>query len=85
MAIIDTGIDANHPLIVSYLPRIKERQSFLPNHDGTDDVHGHGTYVAHILLKTAPRAHLFVAKAFVDGKEGEMEQNAQSIAKVASP
>jgi hypothetical protein len=85
VAIIDTGIDANHPLIVSHLPRIRERQSFIPNHDGTEDEHGHGTYVAHILLKTAPRAHLFVAKAFADGREGEMERNAHGIAEVASP
>jgi len=82
MAIIDTGIDSSHPLIIPHLPRVKERLSFLPNHPETEDTHGHGTYLAHILLKTATRAHVFIARAFVDGREGEMEKNSQCIANV---
>ena len=82
VAIIDTGLDRSHPLIVPHLPRISECKSFLPNHEGTEDEHGHGTYITHILLKTAPRAHVFVARAFQDGREGEIEQNAMGIAEV---
>ncbi|EWY80038.1 hypothetical protein FOYG_16834 [Fusarium oxysporum NRRL 32931] len=84
VAVLDTGIDFDHPLIAESQSRIKQRKSFLPEHvtgpADTSDMNGHGTHVTHILMKTAPNADIYVGRIFFEGKEFEMEENADKIA-----
>jgi hypothetical protein len=69
IAIIDTGINLDHPLLQPYKKSdqispllcrnfVTDRQS--PVYDST----GHGTHCAHVILKTCPKARLFSAKVF---------------------
>ncbi|MBM0256156.1 S8 family serine peptidase [Micromonospora sp. 4G55] len=69
VAVLDTGVDASHPDLVS---QIDEKLSFVPGED-TSDVNGHGTHVASTIVGTgaasggsykgvAPGADLIVGK-----------------------
>lgn len=57
VAVIDTGIDANHPLIKKHLWRQKKTGAygfdFITNKNNPQDPHGHGTHVAGIILAAA--------------------------------
>lgn len=57
VAVIDTGIDANHPLIKDHLWREKKTGAygfdFITNKINPQDPHGHGTHVAGIVLAAA--------------------------------
>ena len=65
IAILDTGIDLNNPVIskTENKSRIIENRSFLPN-QSTQDMAGHGTHVAGLILKVAPHADVCVARVF---------------------
>ena len=69
VAVLDSGIDPNHPDLAS---QIDEAKSFVPG-ETVDDAHGHGTHVASTVLGTgaasegknkgvAPEARLLVGK-----------------------
>ncbi|MEH7401844.1 S8 family serine peptidase [Gottfriedia acidiceleris] len=69
VAVLDSGIDPNHPDLVN---QIDEAKSFVPG-ETVDDFHGHGTHVASTVLGTgaasdgknkgvAPEARLLVGK-----------------------
>jgi hypothetical protein len=58
-AILDSGVDLNHPLLRS---RIEEWKDFTG--EGPEDVNGHGTFRALITLHKQPTARLVVAKVF---------------------
>lgn len=66
VAILDTGIDLEHPLLKPYVDagQIAETYDFTRARVPTEDVHGHGTHTAHLLLKTAPNASIYVARVF---------------------
>lgn len=77
VAVLDTGIDPNHPDIVGQLD---EAISFVPGEEVTDK-NGHGTHVAATVLGTgagsngqqkgvAPGARLIVGKVLSDGGSG---------------
>lgn len=84
IAVLDTGLDYEHPLIVKHATRIIGCRSFVTGSKGEEfqDSHGHGTHVTHLFLKTAPRAEVFVAKAFTNGRDGELERNSKAIASI---
>lgn len=71
VAIIDTGYSANDDLYLNnphVADRVKLKCNFFaaddlkPNSEDWDDEHGHGTQVARLVLKFAPRADICVAR-----------------------
>ncbi len=48
MAIIDSGIDLQHPDLVANLD-LNSAAGFVKGEPGADDLHGHGTHVAGII------------------------------------
>jgi serine protease AprX len=76
VAVVDTGIDPNHP---DFAGRIVATASFIGGNSAVDD-NGHGTHVAGTILGSgaksggkyvgvAPEAHLYAAKV-LDGRGG---------------
>ncbi|OLF14235.1 hypothetical protein BLA60_03625 [Actinophytocola xinjiangensis] len=77
VAVLDTGIDANHPDLVG---QVVETKSFVPGEEVADG-HGHGTHVASTIAGTgagsdgryrgvAPGADLIVGKVLGDNGSG---------------
>lgn len=64
IAVLDTGIDITESCIKGALrqQRVKFVKSFVPGDSSASDDFGHGTHVASLLLKVAPRAKVFVLK-----------------------
>jgi len=70
IAVLDTGIDMQHNYIkgCKKANRIKHVKSFVTDDKGLDDVCGHGTHVAALLLKVAPECQIYIAKVASGGK-----------------
>jgi Subtilase family len=67
VAILDTGIDVRHPSISKALNNsIKAWRGFPESSDPFKDVEGHGTFLACVLMRTAPRTLLYIARIFND-------------------
>jgi subtilisin family serine protease len=68
IAVLDTGIDLDHPFIKAAmrLKRIKETKSFVDNDETMKDESGHGTHVTALLLRVAPEAKIYIAKVAKD-------------------
>lgn len=85
VAVIDSGIDWDHP---SFQESIGENQiltkSFVNGLDRNKDVDGHGTHTAHLVLKVAPNAKLFIARVYEHGTEEEIGRNVEAIVQVCT-
>jgi subtilisin family serine protease len=70
IAVLDTGVDLAHRFIQGAKKhnRIKLIESFVEGVKGTQDLHGHGTHIAALLLEIAPDAQLYIAKIAESGK-----------------
>jgi len=68
VAILDTGIDLNHPVFKDFIARdqIGGFYDFINESSIPVDDNGHGTHVSHLLLKTAPYSRIYVARVFED-------------------
>jgi subtilisin family serine protease len=85
VAIIDSGVDANHPELA---PRILDMKSFVGGRAGVDPL-GHGTFVAGIVAAEmdngigiaglAPTADLLVAKVVTQSRAIPVEAEARAI------
>jgi hypothetical protein len=66
VAIIDTGIDLEHPMLQPFVKsgHIAGWHDFVLGNKSNEDLDGHGTHVSHLLLKTAPYVRLYHARAF---------------------
>ncbi|RDL36320.1 uncharacterized protein BP5553_05672 [Venustampulla echinocandica] len=62
IAILDTGIDLGEDVISSLTDRIIKNESFLVDDKSTDDLDGHGTHVAGLILRVAPNSELYIAR-----------------------
>jgi hypothetical protein len=83
IAILDTGVDMGHHFFQSgqRKGRIKECRSWIPSRRGDEDVNGHGTHAAALLLRVAPGADVYVARVVDDDATVNDPMN---IAKVCS-
>jgi hypothetical protein len=86
IAIIDTGIDAENDITMQTAlayGSIKSCRGFAGNEEDFQDVHGHGTHIARLMLTVAPAAELYVAKI---ANEKTLDSSALSrIAEVLLP
>jgi hypothetical protein len=62
IAILDTGIDLEEDVVSSHHQRILKNESFLVDDSSTEDLDGHGTHTAGLILRVAPNAALYVAR-----------------------
>lgn len=64
VAVLDTGLDLDHPDIQANRERIKEVKAWLPPETtrSEGDVSGHGTHVTSLLLAIAPDCDVYVVK-----------------------
>ncbi|KAG7438611.1 Minor extracellular protease Epr [Fusarium oxysporum f. sp. raphani] len=63
VAIIDTGFCANDDLFfINAERRIRNCRSFIGKETDWEDIHGHGTHVARLVLRHAPECEVYVAK-----------------------
>ena len=68
VAILDISVHAKHPSIKTEIERkrIRDWKGFPETFDPLLDQSGHGTHVASVLLRTAPRAILYIARVADD-------------------
>lgn len=65
VAILDTGIDVGQSEILKHLnKKIVKWQGFPELSEPLKDPNGHGTYLACVLIRTAPNALLYIARIF---------------------
>lgn len=79
IAILDTGIDIDHYQFHTrswndlsyglYRERIKHCRSFVLGESADQDMLGHGTHSAALLLMLAPKAYIYVGKVVEDKTE----------------
>jgi subtilisin family serine protease len=76
VAILDTGVNADHPSIENEVKpggRIRHWKGFPHQFDPLRDQCGHGTHIASVLLQTAPRSALYIAR--VADNKGNLQAN----------
>lgn len=62
IAILDTGVDGDHPIFDAYRELKGKRNFYDASRKKTPDRHGHGTFAASLNLDYAPDAGLYVIK-----------------------
>jgi subtilisin family serine protease len=81
VAILDTGVDLDHPAFSGLAGGQIDRGLDLINKGSPmTDLDGHGTHICHTLLKTAPYAKVYPIRVF-RGKEPD-KSSALLVAKV---
>jgi subtilisin family serine protease len=87
IAILDTGINAQHPEMEQYIKNgiIIHSQGFPSTLDPFADKEGHGTHGTSVLHKTAPHAALLIARVADDNRGIPDIDNYAEVAKVTNP
>ncbi|KAH6976792.1 peptidase S8/S53 domain-containing protein [Ilyonectria destructans] len=81
VAIIDSGVDRAHPKLKKFFDKGQiTTRSFIEGEPATSDVCGHGTHMVDLVLRVAPSAQIFMAKALLSGQSTEMDRNQHLIA-----
>jgi len=80
IAVLDTGIDLEHPGIAVSKAEIMSCCSWVAGDPSTGDICGHGTHIASVILRMAPWAHLYVARVFRNG-DGVDEAGVEAVVK----
>jgi len=89
IAVLDTGIDLDHPDFAALVGTRLETASFIPN-QSVQDGHGHGTHCAGIIAASppgksarrysvAPDAYLLIGKVLADDGFGHDDQILEAI------
>ena len=85
VAILDTGVHAKHPSIKIEIERkrIRHWKGFPETFNPLLDQSGHGTHVASVLLRTAPRAILYIARVADDREKLNADDDYRAAANVS--
>lgn len=64
IAVLDTGCHCDAPFFLSpeNQPHLKDWKDWVDHTDDFQDSHGHGTQMISVIMKIAPRAHIYVAR-----------------------
>jgi thermitase len=86
VAVIDTGIDLEHPVFAGHLAASEEWKDFvdgdaIPQEEGTlnDHGYGHGTGVAGIILQVAPKATILPLRVLDQNGSGDLDNVVAAI------
>jgi subtilisin family serine protease len=74
IAILDTGIDLQHPQFSERIPS-RNCWDFINNTEEICDEVGHGTHTASLLVKTAPQAQIFCGRVWKARSEKDNTRN----------
>lgn len=72
IAILDTGVDAAHPLVKEHKKRIRAYKSWTDSNIADEDINGHGTHATCLLLDIAPNEDIYIAR-IAEGSESDLE------------
>ncbi len=84
VAVIDTGIDLNHPAFVRHLAPSTDWKDFVDNDTTPQEIaggeaYGHGTSVASIVLQVAPKALIMPIRVLDSSGIGDTSKIASAI------
>jgi thermitase len=84
VAVIDTGIDLNHPAFVGHLAPSGDWKDFVdadntPQEVAGGEAYGHGTSVASIVLQVAPKALIMPIRVLESSGMGDTSKIASAI------
>jgi thermitase len=84
VAVIDTGIDLNHPAFVGHLAPGSDWKDFVdsdttPQEVAGGEAYGHGTSVASIVLQVAPKALIMPIRVLDSSGAGDTSKIANAI------
>jgi thermitase len=84
VAVIDTGIDLNHPAFVGHLAPSSDWKDFVDSDTNPQEVsggeaYGHGTSVASIVLQVAPKALILPIRVLDSNGVGDTSKIASAI------
>lgn len=77
IAIIDSGVDINHPFLKDRI-NIEKSQSYVTEDSSINDCNGHGTEVAGIIGQIAPEAEMTIYRV-IDAETGESEWTIEAL------
>lgn len=80
VAILDTGIDLGHPLLLAHQGRVKDCKSWVDT-QADQDTAGHGTHIASVILDLTTNVDLYIAKV----TESNLLKGTDQIAEVGTP
>ena len=85
VAVIDSGIDLNHPAFVGHLVPSTDWKDFVdsdatPQEISGGEAYGHGTSVASIVLQVAPKASIMPIRVLDSSGAGDTSNIANAIA-----
>ena len=85
VAVLDTGIDHNHPVFIGRLAPQSEWKDFVNNDNNPQEAssafqgYGHGTAVAAIILQVAPKARILPIRVLRGDGRGDLDDVIQGI------
>ncbi len=83
VAVIDTGVDLNHPMLSGRLAPSTDWKDFVDGdatpQEATGTMYGHGTAVAGLVLQTAPRATILPIRVLDGSGGGDVANVASAI------